>query len=236
LARRLAPALPIALDPSLRVAQALGGVAGGPALVIADERGRVVLDTTGALAAGESALRAILARTRPDAVLPPAAGGAPLPVVRELRFSPGRIAAGPLAGAEPGRERMYAPVFRYQEEGRPETPYPVGEWRLDPDGLTATRGGAASFVAIRYSAARAGVVLSPPRDGAARVWVLRDGDWPAAAHRGEDVAAEGGAAVVEVREPRLYWVDQGGGMRTLRLSPDRPGVTLHALVLADAPR
>ena len=40
---------------------------------------------------------------------------------------------------------------------------------------------------------------------------------------------------VDVAAPGLYWIEQGRGERVLKLSPDQPGVTLHALVFEGAP-
>ena len=111
----------------------------------------------------------------------------------------------------------------------------MGGWRLERGGLVATRPGAANFVSIRYSAGRAGVVLSPPAGASARVWILRNDQWPRAQDREADVVTDGrGAACIEVRESRLYWFDRGEGERVVKLSPDAAGVTFHAFVFTDA--
>jgi hypothetical protein len=58
--------------------------------------------------------------------------------------------------------------------------------------------------------------------------VLQDERWIAADAAGEDVRFDArGAAYVEVREPRLYWITRGGS-HVLKLSPDVPGVKFHA--------
>jgi hypothetical protein len=142
----------------------------------------------------------------------------------------GRELRGPLANVKPGEPQMFVAPFRFDQEGQSFTPYPVGRWTLRGDGLTAARGGAANFVAIRYDAARVCVVASPPANGAARLWILRDDAWPPADALGEDVKRDArGAAYLEVNESRLYVIARGGGEHVLKLSPEAPGLTLHAL-------
>jgi thiol-disulfide isomerase/thioredoxin len=233
--RRLSLTLPVALDPAGRIAAALGGMTEGARLLVADERGAVVVDTVGTLEPGEEALRAWLARAMPDRQ-PPMRIAADLPAnVRSVALGAGRVAAGPLAGVAAGSEQVFVAPMRYEEQGKPWLPVPVGAWQVTADGLTATRGGAANFVSIRYSADRAGVVVSPPPGASARVWILRDDQWPRAQDRGEDVVTDDrGAACIEVREARLYWFDRGTGERVIKLSPDAVGVTLHAFVFTGA--
>lgn len=144
---------------------------------------------------------------------------------------------GPLADAPLDLARTYTTQFRYQEEGPFQMPIPVGRWILRRDGLEAARGGAAQFATFRYyagspGAGGAGVVASPPPDGPARLWILRDDGWPPADALGEDARREpDGSAYVEVTEPRLYRVLRGGGRHVLRLSPERAGMTLHAIAV-----
>jgi hypothetical protein len=229
--------LPVASDPSGRLVTAFGGPTEGPHLVVLDERGATLVDTVGALAAGDEALRAWARAARGAAAEPPAlAVPAPAPV-RTVRLGAGQVTAGPLAGLPAGHEEVFTAQFRYQEQGKAWTPFPVGGWRLRADGLQATRGGAANFVAIRYSAARVGVVVSPPPGASARLWILVDDRWPREAERGADVAADSrGAAHVDVAAPGLYWIGigQGTGERVLKLSPDQAGATLHAIVFENA--
>ena len=90
-------------------------------------------------------------------------------------------------------------------------------------------------MAIRYSASRVGVVVTPPPGESARLWILRDDRWPRPDERGEDVAADSrGAASVLVTGPRIYWIDRGEGERVLKLSPESPGVTVNAFVFTGA--
>lgn len=235
LARRLRLAVPVVHDGSCFVEGALGGAADGPRLLVADEAGRVVVDTLADLVAGEDALRAILRRTRPDAMLPPSPEAALPEGVRTVELGAGRVEGGPLKTLSAGHEAVFTAEFGYQEHGRPFTPYPVGGWRTGAEGLTATRGGAANFVAIRYSAGRAGVVVTPPPGRTARLWILRDDRWPRAEECGDDAARDGrGAVSVTVAEPRLYWIDRGEGERVLKISPESPGVTVNAFVFTGA--
>ena len=232
--RRERLSFPVASDPSGRLATAFGGETEGPHLVVADESGRVVVDAVADLAPGDEALHAWAERTHGPAA-PPPLSPRPLPGIRVVRLGAGEAQAGPLKGLPAGYEGVFTAEFRYQEQGRRWTPFPVGGWRLRAGGLQATRGGAANFTAIRYSAARAGVVVSPPPGARGRLWILLDDRWPATDRRGADVAADAqGAAYVEVAAPGLYWIEQGRGERVLKLSPGEPGVTLHALVFEGA--
>jgi hypothetical protein len=234
-ARRLGLTLPIADDVGAVVEAALGGATDGPHVVVVDELGAVAADTVNDLSAGERALREAAIRMHHGEDLPPLLATGLPEGVRTVPLAAGRVEAGPLRGRAAGQSSVFTAQFRYQESGEPWTPYPVGAWRTGAEGLTATRGGAANFVAIRYSASRAGVVVSPPPGRVARVWILRDDRWPRPDERGEDVTADArGAASVVVSEPRIYWIDQGGGERVLKLSPDQPGVTVHAFVFTGA--
>jgi len=232
--RRERLSFPVASDPVGELASRFDGPPRGPHLVVADEAGRVVVDVVGDLSPGDEALRAWAERAHPGAAPPPLATPA-LPELRVVRLGAGEADSGPLEGLPAGYEGVFTAEFRYQEHGRRWTPFPVGGWRLRADGLQATRGGAANFAAIRYSAARAGVVVSPPPGTRGRLWILLDEEWPPADRRGADVAADGqGATYLEVAAPGLYWIEQGRGERVLKLSPGEPGVTLHALVFEGA--
>lgn len=236
-AARLGVTLPLAFDPTGLAASRAGGATNEPHVFVADEHGVVVLDTVGTLGPAQERLRAIVARLHPGTPLPPEVK-ADLPAgVRVVALGAGRATAGPLVGVAPGVEQVFTAPLQYEEQGSAWTPYPVGGWRTSAEGLTATRGGAANFVAIRYSAGRVGVVASPPPGGSARLWILRDEEWPRPQDRGDDVVVEGReAAYVQVTEPRVYWIDRGQGERVLKLSPDPAGVTLHAFVFTDAPQ
>ncbi len=236
--RRLGLTLPVALDPSLTVASAMGGVPDGPHLLVADAHGEVRVDTVGlaGLPAGELALREAIRTARPGAPLPPALAAPADRAVRAVYLGASRSPEGPLAGLEPGTPQTFTAEFRYQqEEGRPWVPYPVGAWTPGADGLLARRGGATDFVSIRYSAARAGVIASAPTAGACRLWVLRDDHWPGPDTRGDDVTGGAGGAWVDVAEPRLYWLDRAGGNHVLQVSPERAGLVIHAFVFDGVP-
>ncbi len=233
--RRGGYVLPMADDVAGFVEGALGGPTDGPHLLVADANGRAVVDTVGDMAAGETALRALVRAARPDAALPPALDASLPANVRTVELAAGRVTDGPLRGVSAGHDRVFTAEFRYQEAGRAWVPYPVGGWRSTAQGLVATRAGAANFVAIRYSADRVGVVVTPPAGASARLWILRDDRWPRAEERGEDAAVDGrGAVSVTVTEPRLYWIDRGEGERVLKLSPETAGVTVNAFVFTGA--
>lgn len=233
--RAACPGLPIALDPAGRIAMALGGMTDGARLLVTDEKGAIVVDTVGTLTPAEDALLAWFERTHPGVAPPPRLAPALPSGVRNVPIGAGLVAQGPLTGLIAGVEQVFVAPMRYEEQGAAWAPYPVGGWRLDREGLTATRAGAANFVSIRYSAGRAGVVLSPPAGTSARVWILRNDQWPRAQDREADVVTDArGAACIEVRENRLYWFDRGEGERVVKLSPDAAGVTFHAFVFTDA--
>jgi hypothetical protein len=163
-----------------------------------------------------------------DAGAPPAAESERPPRWRRVLIRPGPVSEGPLADARLDVPQPFTVSFRFQEEGAAGIPVPVGWWTPRADGLEAARGGPANFLAIRYDAARVGLVMAPPAAGSARVWVLQDEHWIAAAAAGEDVKFDArGAAYVEVHEPRLYWITRGGS-HVLKLSPDVPGMKFHA--------
>lgn len=230
LVRRERLVLPVADDPAGAIAAAFGGPAEGPHLVVADARGAIRVDTVGALAPVDAALRAWARGALDPAALPP-----PLAPSRTVRLGAGEVREGPLARLPAGHEEVFTAEFRYQQQGRPFVPFPVGGWRVGADGLAATRGGAANFLAIRYSASRVGVVVSPPPGARSRLWILLDDHWPSPDRRGEDVAAgPDGAAYVDVAGPGLYWIERGRGDAVLKLSPDSRGTTVHALVFEDA--
>jgi len=235
LVRRWRLDLPVGDDPAGRIAARLGGPMDGPQLVVADEDGLVVVDTVAALAPGDAALRGWALRARRAEDVPPPLATPDFPPVRVVGLGAGDPREGPLAGLPAGHEEVFTAQFRYQQVGRPFVPFPVGGWRVDAEGLEATRGGAANFVAIRYSASRVGLVVSPPPGARARLWVLLDDHWPAADRRGADVSAgAGGAAFVDVSAPGLYWIEKGRGEGVLQLSPDQRGIELHALVFENA--
>ncbi len=234
LGRRLRLVVPVADDPSNFIEGALGGPMDGPHVVVADETGRVVVDTVGDLAAADRALRDCLRRSCPGETLPPAIDTALPAHVRTVHLGAGKVEGGPLAGFSAGHEHVFTAEFRYQEQGEPWVPFPVGAWRSGPDGITAVRGGAANFVAIRYSAGRAGVVVTPPRGASARLWILRDDRWPRPDERDDDaVTGDRDGVYVLVTAPRLFWIDRGSGEHVLKLSPETPGTTVNAFVFTD---
>ena len=235
LARRLGLTLPVALDPDGSIARALGGMADGPRVIAGDAAASRITSDSGSLAGAAGLLAAV--RAAMDLPALPVLHLALPKVLRTIRLGAGAVSAGPFHGVPVGHEQIYSAEFRYQEQGQGDVPYPLGGWRMGADGVTATRGGAAEVLSIKYSAGRAGVVLSPPADGPVRVWLLHDERWPVARDRDEDIQTDSrGAAFVDVREPRLYWIDRGSGERVLKLSPDRAGLTVHAFVATSARR
>jgi hypothetical protein len=183
----------------------------------------------------EHRLRGLLVDLHPERSFPggdapdaPAAGTPSL--VRTVRLGSVSVAEGPLAEAVHGRAQPFTVQFRFEVEGAPYVPYPVGWWIPRPEGIEAARGGAAQFLAIRYDAPRVGVVASPPASGRSRLWILRDESWLPAAALGADAKSDAhGASYVDIEAPGLYFVTRGPGAHVLKLSPEDPGLTLHAL-------
>jgi hypothetical protein len=235
-ARRMRLSFPIAFDPAYSLRKALG-VDESPAILIASPGGGVVLQAgAGGAARADRVLRELVRKSRPDVAFPEDGGaaGTPDPPAPEMRFvylGTARAERGPLAGAEPGRAHTFTTQFRYQEEGEALVPYPVGRWTPGAEGLTAARGGAANFIALRTVGGRVAAVLAPAPDGASRVWVLDGDDWLAAGSRGEDVREDAtGATYVDLDGPRLYAIARGAA-GTLKLSPGQPGIVVHGFAV-----
>ncbi len=237
-AGRAAASFPIALDPTGQVRDHLGRIETLPCVIVVDARGAVVLRRAGsdAVAVAEHAIRELVMRLHPGRQFPadpgaPSATPAPGPGAHTMYLGTARVVAGPLVGVTPGGARPFTAQFRFQVEGSPYVPYPVGWWIPNADGLTADRGGAATFVAMRYDAPRVYAVMSPPSPGAVRVWLLRDDAWIKPGALGADARLDPhGGSYVDVTEPRLYDISRGVGEHVIKLSPADRGLTLHALV------
>ncbi|HYM81194.1 MAG TPA: hypothetical protein VEY91_07255 [Candidatus Limnocylindria bacterium] len=239
--RRLNLSFPIALDPAFRLWSRFGAHDRTPRVVLADETGRVREDA----AAGadldriERAVKVELKRENPKLAFPggsqapiPAAVSTPAPATpATVYLGSTRVARGPLSQAAPGRAQLFTAQFRFQVEGEPYTPYPVGLWKPSSEGLTAGRGGAENYVALRYDGGALGAVLSPPSNASARVWILRDERWLPSGTLGSDVRVDGrGASYVVVDSPRFYELCLAeAGEHVVKLSPEAPGVTVHAI-------
>lgn len=239
-ARRAGARFPIALDPAGALRRGLGAGDDLPLVVVADTSGRVIWRGAGLarLAAADPVLRDLLEGLHPERRFPAAELQTGSPVAdaeaaaRVVYLGSPRVLEGPLKGAAIGKPQPFTAQFRFQVEGRPFVPYPVGWWTPTADGLTASRGGADNYVALRCAGAAIYVVASPPEGRSARLWILRDEAWLPAAALGEDARLDaGGASYVDVTEPRLYAVARGGGGHVIKLSPEERGLTLHALVV-----
>jgi len=233
-ARRLGLTFPLALDPSLEVARAFGGVGAEPRVVVAGTDGRIAWDHEGveSLADAERTIRELVLEANPDLRFP--AGSPPAPAEQAqhtaVHLGRARVEGGPLADVAPGRPASFTAQLRSQVEGKPYTPYPMGRWTPAADGIVAARGGAENFVALRYDAGALGAVIGPPQEGAARVWILIDDRWLTKQEAGSDVEIDGrGASYVRVNEPRLYGLTRMiHGNHVVKLSPDEVGTTIYA--------
>jgi hypothetical protein len=233
-ARRAGASFPIAQDGDYRIASRLGAGDALPLVVVATPDGRGVVTIHGdALDRAHRAIRDALRRARPDLGLapdpaPPAAAAAP--PVKRVFCGTSRVVRGPLAASVPGKTVTFTAEFRYQVEGEPYTPYVVGRWTPNAEGVIAARGGAAEFLAVRSQGGDAYAVLGPSPAERGRVWILSDDRWLAEAERGADVRADArGATYVDVTESRLYAIARGTRPCVFKLSPDQPGVTIYEL-------
>ena len=228
----------VGLDPLLEVWRGFGGGGERPRVVVADVHGRVALDASGAqgFTGAETKIRELLQAARPEIHFPAAAPATATPTASESPHPPvqlgrARVAGGPLAETMPNHATTFTAQLRYQIEGDDYTPYPVGRWIVGADGVTAERGGAENFIALRYHAGALGAVLGPGQSGPVRVWILRDDQWLPASALGADARLDGrGASYVLVSEPRLYALTrESSGKHVIKLSPDAPGATFYAL-------
>lgn len=238
IAQRLGLSFPIALDPSYLVRSRLASVVAGPTVLVLGSDPRTVdavafddLDRVDHL------VRRELRRARPDLGLPgdpETLGRKPARHLEVVHLGTGRVSAGPLANAVSGRTEIFTTQFRFQEEGDEHVPIPVGRWTPTAQGAIAARGGAADFIAIRTRAGRTFAVMSPGASSATRVWILADQKWLAAEECGADVRGDvRGGTYVDVAEPGLYEIVQGGRAHVLRISPEQPGLAVHAFVFEE---
>jgi hypothetical protein len=242
---RLGLTFPIVEDPALQTLGALGSRSSGIQIALADAEGRIqemclAGDPALDLPALEDRLRAMLREHHPGRVFPgrdgPGAGLCTPPRVRAIRLGSSSVTAGPLRDATPGRSQPFTAQFRFEIEGAPDVPYPVGWWIPRPEGIEAAQGGAAHFLAIRYDAPRVAVVASPPASGAARLWILRDDEWLPDDALGADTRQDArGASYIDIDEPRLYFIVRGSGEHVIKISPEHPGLTLHAVTFIPDP-
>lgn len=238
--RSLGLTFPLVHDPSLGVLAALGSHTNDVQVFVADTSGalqkpRTIRDAVADGAIAEHAIRVLLRRTQPAVPFPDddlhalARLEMPRAPVRSVRLGVPAQTRGPLGGLAPGPARPFTAQFRHQIEGEAFVPYPVGWWAPRADGLEAARGGATNFVAIRYDAARVGVVVSPPAARTAKLWLLGDEHWLGRDELGADAKQDAsGASYVAVGAPGLYLIARGQGERVLKISPDEPGTTIHA--------
>jgi hypothetical protein len=245
---------PVALDGSLAWTHELSSAGPRPCVVIADSLGRVCYTGVDD-AAAERELEHLVVIAHPEMASPGSAGdsagsGAPtgggaadaVPAAATGVRAPVWLGAGdhptgPLADVTPGGPRTFHAELSTEIAGTPWVPTPIGLWSLGSDGLTAARGGAQQWVALRYDAVPLAVVASAARGGSGKLWVLRDDAWLPRAVAGADVRFDArGGSYVEVAWPRLYDVVRADGHpHVVKLSPEEPGLTLHAFVFEPVP-
>lgn len=245
---------PVALDASLAWTQALSGAGPRPRVVIADSLGHVQWSGRDVGEAERALVRLVVAK-HPDLASPGAgadsaaaadAGATSGPDVAldpvtathaPVWLGAADHPAGPLADVTPGAPRFFHAELSTEIAGTPWVPTPIGRWSLGADGLTAARGGAEQYVALRYDGGPLAVVAGVAGGKSTRLWVMRDNDWLPKDARGADVKLDGGGApYVEVSSPRLYDVARPDGRgHVIKLSPDEAGLTLYAFVFEPVP-
>jgi len=231
---------PVGLDPSLELWRAFGANGETPRVIVAGADGRIEVDGEGraVLPEAERAIRALILKTHPDlrfpaGAVPTSSGPDPEDHVA-VHLGRARVADGPLRTTVSGHVTNFTAQLRYQIEGRPYTPYPVGRWIPGADGLTSAMGGAENFVALRYDGGALGAVLGLADSKPVKLWILRDDRWLPRSDAGADVEFDGrGASFVMVKEPRLYALTRASrGKHVVKLSPEEPGATIYALTFA----
>jgi hypothetical protein len=238
---------PVALDGSLAWTHALSTGGAQPRVVLADTLGHVRWSGRDVRAA-EHELERMVVERRPQ-LAPPGAhtdtsntaqGAAPddtspdssLAAHAPVWLGAGDHPPGPLADVTPGGERDFQAVLASEIGGTKWIPTPIGKWTLGADGLSTAHGGPAQYVALRYDATPLAVLAATADRSMTRLWVLLDGKWVPGNLAGADVQYDGSShSYVEVTWPRLYDVVRSDGhMHVVKLSPENPGLTLHAFV------
>jgi hypothetical protein len=139
----------------------------------------------------------------------------------------------------PGGERDFHAVLASEIGGTKWIPTPIGKWALGADGLSTVYGGPAQYVALRYDATPLAVLAATTTADrhVTRLWVLLDGGWVPGNLAGADLHYDGSDhSYVEVTWPRLYDVARSDGhTHVVKLSPENPGLTLHAFVFETVP-
>ena len=111
--------------------------------------------------------------------------------------------------------------------------YPHGAWVQGPESLVHTRQTAApqDYIALKYHALGANVVLKPERGKPIRLEVEQDGKPVARADRGEDIRYDSaGRSYVLVDQPRMYRLAKNAkfGTRELKLLATDEGLGLYS--------
>ncbi|HAH05483.1 MAG TPA: hypothetical protein DCM05_02995 [Elusimicrobia bacterium] len=115
----------------------------------------------------------------------------------------------------------------------------AGPWSLEPDGIRAGAAGGRGGEAMRiiYRGSEALAVLSRTGNRLGRVYVKQDNLWLHAGNAGQDIRWDGDEhSYVSLDEPRLYTLTKNKksvNMHELLLTPDDPGIAVHALEFSD---
>jgi hypothetical protein len=234
-AQRLGADFPIALDPAHRIRALLPHPVNESRIVVADSSGTVLFSAKDdRLGEVDRILRAEVQRLQPQRSFPPqpellgSPHSEPREATRFVFLGASQVHGGPMKGVVAGRSQTFTTQFRFQEEGAPYVPYPVGRWTPGAEGIAAARGGPANFIVIRYAGGQVGAIMGPPPAGSSRVWILADDAWLEPQDSGQDVRHDSrGASYVEVTEPRLYSIMRGAGGHVLKFSPEQSGLTMY---------
>lgn len=115
----------------------------------------------------------------------------------------------------------------------------AGAWSLEPDGIRALEAGGRKGAVMRvvYQGAEALAVLSRTGNRLGRIYVKQDNLWLHTGNAGQDIRWDDDEhSYLSLDAPRLFTLTKnkkGGGMHELTLTPDDPGIAVHALEFSD---
>jgi len=192
-----------------------------------------------ALPRADFELRRELDRWRPDLGIPIGARPEPMEGAFTWRFVRLGLEGNThwsLAGAKLGLTQLFTAPQDLVREGRVFQPSLAGRWMPIAGAVTAKSAGKSTFLTVRYDVDHfdmnhVSVIVSPPRSGRGRLWILSDEAPLDPDSLGEDARLDDrGDSYVDVTESRVYSIARGMGGHWITLSPAAPGITLHAVM------
>jgi hypothetical protein len=229
--RRLGLRFPIALDADRRLWNAYGSE-GWPSYYLLDESGRIVFDHLGENDTPEFEREILAALERfngfrsTQAASVPAARGDCGPSTRPLEFVEHKRPSIPAFSI------MKFDTFMESHDGEVSS---IGEWKLEADGLRSAKPSASLH--IFYRGASSTALLSKNGPKPAKLFIRQDNLWLHKGNAGPDILFDDDEqSFVIVDEPRPYGLTRNKrpDMHELLLSPESPGLGIHAVEFANA--